>query len=79
MATHRAVHLNAAGRAGDHRCDVRPAADHPGDLLFGNFSVIGHPSDTSADIEDTMHFAVQSGVRARIEEMALAVRVTAWS
>ena len=44
----------------------------PGDLLFGNFTVIGHPSGTSADIEDTMHFAVQSGVRARIEEMALA-------
>jgi alcohol dehydrogenase len=44
----------------------------PGDLLFGNFTVTGHPSGTSADIEDTMHFAVQSGVRARIEEMALA-------
>ena len=40
--------------------------------MFGNFSVIGHPSGTSADIEDTMHFAVQSGVRARTEEKPLA-------
>ena len=51
----------------------------PGDLLFGNFSVIGHPSGTSADIEDTMHFAVQSGVRARIEEMALAQAAEAYA
>lgn len=43
----------------------------PGDLIFGNYSVIGHPSGTSADIEDTMHFALQSGVRARIEEVSL--------
>lgn len=51
----------------------------PGDLLFGNFSVVGHPSGTSADIEDTMHFAVLSGVRARIEEMALAQAAEAYA
>ena len=59
------------------RFDPLPIA--PGDLLFGNFSVIGHPSGTSADIEDTLHFAVQTGVRARIEEMALAQAAEAYA
>ena len=48
-----------------------PLPISPGDLIFGNYSVIGHPSGTAADIEDTMHFALQSGVRARIEEVSL--------
>ncbi|BBZ79132.1 alcohol dehydrogenase [Mycolicibacterium anyangense] len=43
----------------------------PSDLIFGNYSVTGHPSGTAADIEDTMHFALLSGVRARIEEVSL--------
>jgi len=51
----------------------------PGDLLFGNYSVIGHPSGTSADIEDTMHFAVLSGVRARVEEVSLAQAAEAYA
>lgn len=56
-----------------------PMPISPGDLLFGNFSVIGHPSGTSADIEETMHFAVQSGVRARIEEKPLADAAEAYA
>lgn len=51
----------------------------PGDLIFGNYTVIGHPSGTSADIEDTMHFAVLSGVRARIEERPLAQAAEAYA
>ncbi len=51
----------------------------PGDLLFGNYSVIGHPSGTAADIEDTLHFAVLSGVRARIEERPLAQAAEAYA
>ncbi|WP_099250547.1 alcohol dehydrogenase catalytic domain-containing protein [Mycobacterium sp. shizuoka-1] len=51
----------------------------PGDLLFGNFSVVGHPSGTSADIEDTLHFAVLSGVRARIEERPLGEAAEAYA
>lgn len=51
----------------------------PGDLIFGNFSVVGHPSGTSADVEDTMHFAVQSGVRARIQELPLAEAADAYA
>ncbi len=51
----------------------------PGDLLFGNFSVTGHPSGTSADVEDTLHFALLSGVRARIEERPLAEAAEAYA
>ncbi len=51
----------------------------PGDLIFGNFSVVGHPSGTSADVEDTLHFALQSGVRARIEERPLAEAADAYA
>ncbi len=56
-----------------------PLPISPGDLLFGNFSVIGHPSCTSADIEDTVHFAVRSGVRVRIEEKPLAEAAEAYA
>ena len=34
-------------------------------------SIKGWPSGTAADSEDTMRFAVQSGVRAMIETMPL--------
>ena len=44
----------------------------PGDLDHRRPAVSGHPSGTSRDVEETMHFAVQSGVRARIEERPLA-------
>lgn len=51
----------------------------PGDLLFANYSVVGHPSGTSADVEDTLHFALQSGVRARIQELPLAEAAEAYA
>jgi alcohol dehydrogenase len=35
-------------------------------------SIVGHPSGTSKDVEDTMHFAVLSGVRPWVEELPLA-------
>ncbi|BBY58907.1 hypothetical protein MSAR_20430 [Mycolicibacterium sarraceniae] len=47
----------------------------PGDLIFGNYSVVGHPSGTSADVEDTLHFAV----RARIQELPLADAAEAYA
>ncbi|MCX2934523.1 alcohol dehydrogenase catalytic domain-containing protein [Mycobacterium sp. CVI_P3] len=56
-----------------------PLPISPGDLLFGNISVVGHPSGTSADIEDTLHFAVLSGVRARIQERPLAEAAEAYA
>ena len=51
----------------------------PGDLIFADYSVVGHPSGTSADIEDTLHFALQSGVRARIQELPLAQAAEAYA
>ena len=41
-----------------------PMPISPQDLIIPGRSVIGHPSGTSRDVEETMHFAVQSGVRA---------------
>ncbi|MCV7278253.1 alcohol dehydrogenase catalytic domain-containing protein [Mycolicibacterium flavescens] len=49
-----------------------PLPISPADLIMGGLSVSGHPSGTSRDVEETMHFALQSGVRARIEERPLA-------
>lgn len=42
------------------------------DLINGGFSVTGHPSGTARDIEETLHFAALTGVRAVIEERPLA-------
>jgi D-arabinose 1-dehydrogenase-like Zn-dependent alcohol dehydrogenase len=44
----------------------------PAQLITPGLSVIGHPSGTAKDVEETMHFALLSGVRAWIEELPLA-------
>lgn len=44
----------------------------PLDLINAGLSVSGHPSGTSRDVEETLHFALLSGVRAMIEERPLA-------
>ncbi|GLP77856.1 alcohol dehydrogenase [Mycobacterium antarcticum] len=44
----------------------------PLDLINSGLSVTGHPSGTSRDVEETMHFALQTGVRAMVQEMPLA-------
>jgi alcohol dehydrogenase len=41
-------------------------------LITPGISITGHPSGTAHDTEETMHFAVLSGVRAWIEERPLA-------
>ncbi|MFV9634792.1 alcohol dehydrogenase catalytic domain-containing protein [Mycobacterium neumannii] len=51
----------------------------PVQLITDGLSVSGHPSGTSRDVEETMHFAVQSGVRARIEERPLAEAAEAYA
>jgi len=43
----------------------------PLDLINSGLSVTGHPSGTSRDVEETMHFAVLTGVRAMVEERPL--------
>ena len=49
-----------------------PLPISPLQLITPGVSITGHPSGTSKDVEDTMHFAVLSGVRAWIEELPLA-------
>jgi alcohol dehydrogenase len=49
-----------------------PLPISPLDLINSGLSVTGHPSGTSRDVEETMHFALQTGVRAVIEERPLA-------
>lgn len=49
-----------------------PLPISPVQLNMAALSVVGHPSGTAKDVEDTMHFAVLSGVRAWVEEMPLS-------
>ncbi len=49
-----------------------PLPISPVQLITPGLSVVGHPSGTAKEIEDTMHFAVLSGVRAWIEELPLS-------
>lgn len=58
---------------------VDPMPVNPLGLIMGGHRVVGHPSGTSADVEDTMNFAVLSGVRARIEERPLADAAAAYA
>ncbi|MGX9789351.1 alcohol dehydrogenase catalytic domain-containing protein [Mycobacterium sp. MMS18-G62] len=51
----------------------------PIQLINDALSVTGHPSGTSRDVEETMHFAVLSGVRAVIEERPLAEAADAYA
>jgi alcohol dehydrogenase len=51
----------------------------PLDLINSGLSVTGHPSGTARDVEETMAFAVQSGVRAVIEERPLAQAAEAYA
>jgi len=51
----------------------------PLDLITSALSVTGHPSGTSRDVEETMHFAVQSGVRARVDETPLSEAAAAYA
>src|SRR6202012_3889628 len=49
-----------------------PLPISPIQLITPGVSIVGHPSGTAKEIEDTMHFAVLSGVRAWIEELPLS-------
>jgi alcohol dehydrogenase len=56
-----------------------PLSVLPLDLITGGLSVTGHPAGTARDIEETMHFALLSGVRAWIEEKPLADAAEAYA
>ena len=49
-----------------------PLPVSPMDLINSGLSITGHPSGTSRDVEETMHFAVLTNVRAMVEERPLA-------
>ena len=56
-----------------------PLPISPLDLILAGRSVSGHPSGTARDVEETMHFALQTGVRAQIEEKPLAEAADAYA
>jgi alcohol dehydrogenase len=56
-----------------------PLPISPMQLITANLSVTGHPSGTAGDIEDTLRFAVLSGVRARIQEQPLEQAADAYT
>ncbi|WP_157124667.1 zinc-binding dehydrogenase, partial [Nocardia pseudovaccinii] len=50
---------------------AEPLPISPMQLITRGLSVTGHASGTARDIEETMQFAVQSGVRTRIQQRPL--------
>ena len=56
-----------------------PLPVSPLQLITPGVSITGHPSGTARDVEDAMKFAVQSGVRARIQELPLAQAAEAYA
>lgn len=57
---------------------AEPLPISPVQLISPALSISGHPSGTARDIEETMHFAVLSGVRAKIEQRPLAEAAEAY-
>jgi len=55
-----------------------PLPISPVELIGDGRRIRGHPSGTARDVEDTMRFAVRSGVRARVEERPLAEAAEAY-
>ena len=58
---------------------AEPLPISPRQLIGPGISVTGHASGTARDVEDTMQFAVVSGVRARIEELPLGQAAEAYA
>ena len=58
---------------------AEPLPISPMQLIAPGLSVTGHPSGTSRDVEETMHFAVLSGVRAWVEDRPLAEAAEAYA
>jgi alcohol dehydrogenase len=56
-----------------------PLPISPAQLITPALGVTGHPSGTARDVEETMQFAVLSGVRAWIEERPLAEAAEAYA
>ncbi|EME16017.1 alcohol dehydrogenase [Rhodococcus triatomae BKS 15-14] len=56
-----------------------PLPISPLQLITPGLSVRGHPSGTARDVEETLRFALSSGVRARVEERPLADAADAYA
>ncbi|MFE3290011.1 alcohol dehydrogenase catalytic domain-containing protein [Rhodococcus sp. NPDC059234] len=56
-----------------------PLPISPMQLILPGISVTGHPAGTARDVEETMQFAVVSGVRALIEERPLSAAADAYA
>ncbi|MCW1823337.1 alcohol dehydrogenase [Mycolicibacterium conceptionense] len=56
-----------------------PLPISPVQLIQPALTISGHPSGTARDVEETMHFAVLSGVRARLEERPLVEAASAYA
>ena len=56
-----------------------PLPISPVELITPAKSISGHPSGTAREVEETMQFALLSGVRARIEERPLADAADAYA
>ena len=56
-----------------------PLPISPAQLIMPALSVSGHPSGTARDVEETMAFALHSGVRALIEERPLSGAAEAYA
>ena len=56
-----------------------PLPISPLQLIMPGVRVTGHPSGTARDVEETMQFAVLSGVRAQIEQCPLADAAQAYA
>jgi alcohol dehydrogenase len=56
-----------------------PLPISPAQLIGPGLSITGHPSGTAREVEETMQFAVMSGVRAWIEERPLAQAADAYA
>jgi alcohol dehydrogenase len=56
-----------------------PLPISPAQLIGPGLSITGHPSGTAREVEETMQFAVMSGVRAWIEERPLAQAAEAYA
>jgi alcohol dehydrogenase len=71
--------LSAEGELITVGVTAEPLPIAPVQLITPGYSVVGHPSGTSRDVEETMHLAVLSGVRAWIEERPLAEAAEAYA
>jgi alcohol dehydrogenase len=63
--------LNPRGELVTIGVTTEPLPISPIQLITPGVSITGHPSGTARDVEETMQFAVLSGVRAWIEERPL--------